>query len=76
MEDSLLHMGGRLLPRLKQPTTVTALWERVQPDFASFGAFCFALDFLFCVGLVYLDPVTNLLARKKGGIDDQVHIRI
>lgn len=65
IEDLLLYCGAAVLQRLSEPTTVTALWERVQGSFGSFNDYCFAVDFLFCVGLVALEPDTGLLERAQ-----------
>ena len=49
VENSLIGVGGLLLPLLSQPTTVSALWEvaREMPQVATYERFTLALDLLY-----------------------------
>ena len=68
-DRALLTVGARILPRLVQPKTVSALWEElsgVTPSMNKSGTlrydgFVLALDLLFLVGAVQLKD--GLLTR-------------
>ncbi len=62
---SMLGMGGTLLAELGEPTSVTALWDRVhrRPEQASFEEFSLALSFLYAIGLVEFSR--GLLCPKR-----------
>ncbi len=63
--QSLLGVGAVLLRHLKQPRTVTALWERVRGDsnVRTFSRYVLALDLLHAMGAV--DLVDGVLRRRK-----------
>ncbi len=69
-DRALLTVGARILPRLVQPKTVSALWEELSGVTASmnksgtlrYDAFVLALDLLFLVGAVQLKD--GLLTRS------------
>ena len=70
-ERALLTVGGRILPHLNQPKTVSALWEELTPPAAnsqrpatalSYDCFVLALDFLNLIGAI--DMEDGLLARN------------
>jgi hypothetical protein len=52
--DSLLGVGGRLLPLLRQPRTVPALWHTARESAAveTYARFILALDLLYLLGAV------------------------
>ena len=54
VENSLIGVGGLLLPLLRQPTTVSALWEvaREMPQVATYERFTLALDLLYILEAV------------------------
>jgi hypothetical protein len=63
-DRALLTVGAQILSRLKQPETVSALWEQVSreaavpasnPKSLRFDAFVLALDLLFLMGAIQLD---------------------
>ena len=68
-DRALLTVGARILPRLAQPRTVSALWEEVSHEPASgknpatlrYDGFVLALDLLFLVGAIQLQD--GLLIR-------------
>ncbi len=68
-DRALLTVGARILPRLVQPKTVSALWEELSGVTASmnksgtlrYDGFVLALDLLFLVGAVQLKD--GLLTR-------------
>jgi hypothetical protein len=66
LRDSLLTAGGVVLSELHRPTTISALWDRLQrhPSIGSFGSLVLALDFLFVIGAVHLDD-DGLVARRQ-----------
>ena len=49
VENSLIGVGGLLLPHLSHPTTVSALWEKARemPPVATYERFTLALDLLY-----------------------------
>ena len=53
-ENSLLGVGAALLEQLRQPMTVTALWESVKTNSSvgTYERFILALDLLYTVGAV------------------------
>lgn len=59
-ERALLTVGGELLARLREPTTVSRLWDEVRRDRGdptepapiTYDWFVLALDLLFMVGAV------------------------
>lgn len=70
-DRALLTVGARILRKLSQPKTVSALWEELprkdrttrDPAFhVSYDGFVLALDVLFLVGAVELRE--GLLSRK------------
>ena len=68
-ERALLTVGARILPRVVQPITVSALWEELSRGTAStvnplslrYDAFVLALDLLFLMGAIQLND--GLLTR-------------
>lgn len=68
-ERALLTVGARILPRVVQPITVSALWEElsrgpastVNPLSLRYDAFVLALDLLFLMGAIQLND--GLLTR-------------
>ena len=61
-DRALLTVGARILPRLVEPKTVSALWEELSGVTASrskrstlgYDGFVLALDLLFLVGAIQL----------------------
>ena len=55
-EQALLGVGAILIKELKQPETVTSLWEKVRTVQAvgTFERFVLALDMLYITGVVTL----------------------
>jgi hypothetical protein len=55
--QSLLGVGALLLPRLKEPTTLSTLWVSVReiPGIITFERFILALNLLYSLGLVEMD---------------------
>ncbi|WP_374989769.1 ABC-three component system middle component 6 [Humidesulfovibrio sp.] len=64
-QDSLLGLGGVILQTLKQPMTITTLWEVARRNSAvrSFERLLLALDFLYAIGAV--DISHGLLRRRS-----------
>ena len=71
-ERALLTVGARILQKLSQPKTVSALWEELplksetKRNVAlplSYDGFVLALDLLFLIGAVELQE--GLLSRKR-----------
>ncbi len=71
-ERALLTVGGRILQHLRQPKTVSALWEELNIKTGnstfpspplSFDGFVLALDLLFLVGTINMED--GLLTRTK-----------
>lgn len=64
VRDSLLAVGGRILPHLRTPTTPSTLWEQVRTErgITGFRTMILALDFLFAIGAVTLTQ-EGLLVR-------------
>ena len=68
-DRALLTVGARILPRLAQPTTVSALWEHLssesaaksKPNALRYDGFVLALDLLFLMGTIQLQD--GLLTR-------------
>lgn len=63
-ERSLVALGAVVLGELRQPRSVSALWERVRqsPGIGTFHQFTLAVTFLFTIGAVsFMD---DLLCRK------------
>lgn len=68
-DRALLTVGARILPRLVQPKTVSALWEELSGVTASvnksgalrYDGFVLALDLLFLMGAIQLKD--GLLTR-------------
>lgn len=68
-DRALLTVGARILPRLVQPKTVSALWEELSGVTASgnkrstlrYDGFVLALDLLFLIGAIQLQD--GLLTR-------------
>ena len=61
-DRALLTVGARILPRLDQPKTVSALWEELSRESDTMGrsralrydGFVLALDLLFLMGTIQL----------------------
>ncbi|HYO59962.1 ABC-three component system middle component 6 [Archangium sp.] len=51
---SLLGVGAAVLKRLREPQTVSRLWEHVrdEPEVRNFERFVLALDLLYALGAV------------------------
>jgi hypothetical protein len=71
-ERALLTVGGRILQHLRQPKTVSALWEELNPKTEdstftnkplSFDGFVLALDLLYLIGTINMED--GLLTRIK-----------
>ncbi len=71
-DRALLTMGARILQRLHQPKTISALWEELLRKSEttrnaalslSYDGFILALDLLFLIGAVELRE--GLLSRKN-----------
>ena len=70
-DRALLAVGGELLVSLREPMTVSRLWDDVrfkrgypgEPAPINYDWFVLALDFLFMIGAVELD---RGLLRKTG----------
>ncbi|MFZ2630867.1 MAG: ABC-three component system middle component 6 [Desulfosalsimonadaceae bacterium] len=71
-ERALLTVGGRILQQLRQPMTVSALWEELtrpvenspQPiSSLSYDEFVLALDILYLINTIEMED--GLLARRK-----------
>ena len=68
-DRALLTVGARILPRLSQPRTVSALWEELsrestawsKPDSLRYDGYVLALDLLFLIGAIQLQD--GLLTR-------------
>ena len=54
VENSLIGVGGLLLPHLSQPRTVSALWEKARemPQVATYERFTLALDLLYIMDAI------------------------
>ena len=69
-ERALLTVGGRILQHLRQPKTVSALWEellrratgRNDAALLRYDGFVLALDLLFLIGAIELQ--NGLLIRR------------
>ena len=64
-ERSLVSLGAVVLEQLRQPRSVSALWESVRqsPGIGTFHQFTLAVTFLFTIGAVsFMD---DLLYRKS-----------
>ena len=55
-DQTLLGVGAVLLKKLRQPQTVTGLWEEVRTEqvVGTFERFVLALDLLHIIGIVTL----------------------
>jgi hypothetical protein len=70
-DRALLTIGARILPRLVQPTTISALWEQLsresvataKPGALRYDGFVLALDLLFLMGAIQLQ--NGLLTRTS-----------
>jgi len=64
-EQALLGVGAVLLDELRNPQTVTSLWERVRAhhSIGTFERFVLALDMLHITGVVSLSG--GLIEREK-----------
>lgn len=69
---ALLSVGARILQKLDEPVTVSALWEKLPHKsgetsglaiYLSYDSFVLALDLLFLMGAVDLQE--GLLSRKQ-----------
>lgn len=65
-EQTLLGVGAVLLPHLREPRTVSALWENAREStvVGTFDRFILALDLLHLLGAVDLNQ-DGLLARAE-----------
>jgi len=65
IERSLIFLGAVVLEQLRQPRSVSALWESVRqtPGIGTFHQFTLAVTFLFTIGAVSF--VDDLLYRKS-----------
>lgn len=63
-ERSMLGIGGRLLAELREPTTISALWDRARafPEITTFERFVLGVDLLFLLGAVEMRA--GLLSRR------------
>ncbi len=64
VERSLVALGAVVLEQLRQPRSVSALWESVRqsPSIGTFHQFTLAVTFLFTIGAVIF--ADDLLCRK------------
>jgi hypothetical protein len=70
-DRALLTIGAAILPKLKQPLTVSALWEQLsgEPTFMTtaaplrYDSFVLTLDLLYLIGAVQLED--GLLSRTS-----------
>lgn len=64
VERSLIALGAVVLEQLRQPRSVSALWEVVRetPGFATFHHFTLAVSFLYTIGAV--EFTDDLLTRR------------
>lgn len=70
-DRALLTVGARVLQRLSQPKTVSALWEELSGNLSGrknasplrYDGFVLALDLLFLMGAIELEE--GLLSRKS-----------
>lgn len=71
-ERALLSVGGRILEHLRQPNTVSSLWEELtlrtensshSTSPLSYDGFVLALDFLYLIGSIEMQD--GLLTRKR-----------
>lgn len=70
-DRALLTIGAVILPKLKQPLTVSALWEqlsteptsKIKPAPLRYDAFVLTLDLLYLIGAVQLKD--GLLSRTS-----------
>ena len=64
-EQALLGVGAVLLKEIKQPQTITSLWEKVRSHQAigTFERFILALDMLHITGVISL--ANGLLERTN-----------
>ncbi|ADQ45535.1 hypothetical protein Calkro_0641 [Caldicellulosiruptor kronotskyensis 2002] len=63
---SLLGCGSYILQELKNPQTVSALWEKVKikyKELKNFEKFILTLDFLYILGMIEFE--NGLLRRSK-----------
>jgi len=65
IKKSLLGVGATLLSRLRQPTTISALWEDVKtnPAIGTYERFILALDALYAIEAI--ECVDGLLRRLQ-----------
>ena len=65
IERSLLSLGAIVIEQLRQPRSVSALWETVRqaPGMATFHHFTLAVTFLYTIGAISL--VDDLLTRNS-----------
>lgn len=63
-QRSLVALGAVVLDHLRQPRSVSALWESVRqtPGIGTFHHFTLTVTFLFTIGAV--DLVDDLITRK------------
>lgn len=54
LSNSLLSAGAVLLKNIKEPTSVSLLWEKTRPmpEIRTFERFTLGLDLLFIMGIV------------------------
>lgn len=64
-QDSLLGLGGILLQTIKQPMSITTVWDiaRKKTAIVSFERLLLALDFLYCIGAIELSH--GLIRRRS-----------
>jgi hypothetical protein len=63
--EALIGVGATLISNLREPMTVSGLWERVrsEPNVGNFERFVLATDLLFIMGaVIYRD---GLLIRSR-----------
>lgn len=62
---SLIGVGALVLPRITNPTTISALWQKLKQyeEIASFEKFVLTLDFLFMCNLITFKQ--GLIVRVK-----------
>jgi len=63
--QTLLALGGIVLSRIKQPCTMTALWEQTRkiPQIGTFERLVLTLDMLYMLGAI--DITKGLIKKVK-----------
>ena len=64
-EQALIGVGAILLVELRNPQTVTSLWEKVRANYSvgTFERFVLELDMLYIIGVITLTE--GLIKRER-----------